>query len=257
MARTKLHFEVSGSGGIPLLCVHGWGCNGGQFAAVAGLLGDRFRIYCPDLPGHGRTPLGDFSPSFDSYAAALADFARGHGLERPVLLGHSMGGVLSLIAAASGRLQPCAVINLDGSLPQSEKMLEGQRAIRGWLDEPDFRDRLAGALRQAFFLPSERDARCDEIIRTMCSAPDAVLRFLPEQVGVLHGEGILPRVAAPVLFVGSAAPRFDPAKAAALIRHLRLEQITHAGHFLHIYAPEEVAHLVKAFVTASIFKSVE
>ena len=41
----------------------------------------------------------------------------------------------------------------------------------------DFRVRLAGALREAFFLPSERDGRCEEIIRTMCAAPDSVLRF--------------------------------------------------------------------------------
>ena len=87
------------------------------------------------------------------------DFALKHNQERPVLLGHSMGGVLSLLAAASGRLQPRAVINLDGSLPAAEKTLAGQEMIRSWLDEPTFRNCLAWVIaRGVFFWRIERDA---------------------------------------------------------------------------------------------------
>src|ERR1700753_1886864 len=91
----ELHFEVSGTGNIPLICVHGWGCEGGQFLELNRLLAGEFRIYRPDLPGHGRTPLGGFVPNFKPYADVLVDFIREHQLERPVLLGHSMGGVLA------------------------------------------------------------------------------------------------------------------------------------------------------------------
>jgi len=231
-----------------LICTHGWACNGGQFIELSLLLAKDFRIFRPDLPGHGRTPLDGFAPGFNRYADALVDFALQHKLARPVLLGQSMGGVLSMMAAASGRLQPRAVINLDGSLPATEKTLAGQELIRRWADEPDFRQRLAGLLRKAFFLPAERDARCDAILQVMCSAPMTVLRFLPEQVGDLRPEQILPRVAAPVLYIGSAAPRFDPRKAAVSIPHLRLEQIPDAGHFLHVYAADRVAAIVMNFL---------
>ena len=102
-----------------------------------------------------------------------------------------MGGILSLLTAA--RLRPRAVINLDGGLPATDHALTAHAIIRRWLDETDFRVRLAGTLREAFFLPSERDGRCEEIIRTMCAAPDSVLRFLPEQVGALDPARILSR----------------------------------------------------------------
>ena len=69
---------------------------------------------------------------------------------------------------------------------------------------------------------------CDAIIQSMCAAPEAVLRFLPEHVGELHPEKTLPRVGVPVLFVGAANPRFDSSKA-ALIRNFQLEQIPNAG----------------------------
>lgn len=244
----KLHFQVTGSGKVPLICIHGWACHGGQFLELSRLLGKDFRIFLLDLPGHGRTPLDEFLPGFESYAGEIIDFVLMHRLERPILLGHSMGGMLSLIAAASGRLQSRAVINLDGGLPAAEKTLAGQRMIRGWLDAPDFRGRFAGLLREVFFEPPERDARCDDILRTMCAAPDPVLRFFPEQVGGLQPEKILPRVSAPVLFIGPAAPRFDSGRAAALIPHLRVERIPDAGHFLHVYVPDKVAAIVGDFL---------
>lgn len=248
MKVAELQFEVSGSGHVPLICTHGWACNGDQFIELSRLLDKDFRIFRLDLPGHGRTPLDGFLPGFEHYAGQIVDFSLKHQLERPVLLGHSMGGVLSLMAAASGRLRPRAVINLDGSLPPTEKMLAGQQMIGRWLKEPDFRGRLAGLLREVFFLSFERDARCEAVLKTMCSAPEAVLRFLPEQVGELHPEHILPRVTAPVLFVGSAVPRIDFKMAAAFIPHLRYERISDAGHFLHIYAADRVAALLENFL---------
>ncbi|HLX95315.1 MAG TPA: alpha/beta hydrolase [Verrucomicrobiae bacterium] len=248
----KLHFEVSGSGDIPLICTHGWACNGGQFAGLSRLLARDFRIFQPDLPGHGQSPLNGFLPGFERYADVIVDFALKHRLERPVLLGHSMGGVLSLIAAASGRLQPRAVINLDGSLPATEKTLAGQERIRSWLEEPDFRERLVRYLRIAFFRPSERDARCEAILQTMGSAPDAVLRFLPEQVDGLHPDRSLPKISAPVLYIGSVAPRFDAQKAAAFIPHLQLEQISGTGHFLQIYAANPVAASIRNFLKPAV-----
>lgn len=238
-------YTVSGRGDIPLLCVHGRGCRKEQFDEVAKLVGDRFRVFQIDLPGHGETPLGNFGPTFASFAKVVAEFARGHGLEEAVLLGHSMGGALTLMAA--GELRSRAVINLDGSLPAAARTLAGQATIRGWLDEPDFRERLAEALRKTYFLPTERDARCEQIVREMCVMPESVLRFLPEQIGGLRAEEYLPFITGPVLYVGAAEPRFDREQAARLVKDFHFAQIPEAGHFLQVYAAEKVAALVEEF----------
>lgn len=243
-----LHFTSSGSGDAAIVCIHGWGCEGGQFAGLAGDLSKSFRVFCPDLPGHGQTPLGAFVPGWDHYADVIADFVEGLGLRAPVLLGHSMGGLLSLVAAARGRVQPRAVINLDGGLPAAEKTLAGQRLIRSWLSESNFRERLAKLLREVFFLAAERDDRCDAIVHTMCSAPEAVLRFLPERIEELDATRILLKINCPILFVGSAAPRFDLAKARAILPGLNYKQITDAGHFLHVYAERDVLRTVRQFL---------
>src|SRR4051812_17962270 len=112
-----MHCIISGSGTIPLICLHGWACEGSQFHELVGHLGNDFQIYCPDLPGHGQTPLGSSYPAFEAYTSLLVEFIQQHQLERPVLLGHSMGGILSLILAASNDVRVRAVIDVDGSLP--------------------------------------------------------------------------------------------------------------------------------------------
>lgn len=244
----ELHFTASGAGDIAIICIHGWGCEGGQFAGLAQDLSRDFRVFCPDLPGHGQTPLGALVPGWKDYAEVIAAFAERRALRSPVLLGHSMGGLLSLVAAAATGIKPRAVINLDGGLPAAEKTLAGQRLIRSWLAQSDFQERFARMSREVLFLPAERDAQCDAIVRTMCAAPEPVLRFLPERMEELDARQILPKINCPVLYVGSAAPRFDPAQARAILPGLRCEQIPGAGHFLQVYAEREVSAMVRNFL---------
>ena len=67
-------------------------------------------------------------------------------------------------------------------------------------------------LTRLYRLPPEREGRCEEIIRTMCAAPDSVLRFLAERVGALDSARILSEVTAPVAYIGEAKPRFNLVK---------------------------------------------
>jgi pimeloyl-ACP methyl ester carboxylesterase len=89
----------------------------------------------------------------------------------------------------------------------------------------------------------------------MCAAPEEVLRFLPERIGTLRPEEILRHVRTPVLYIGSAAPRFDAARTADWLADFRLERVPDAGHFLHIYAAERVAALATEFFRAAGYSS--
>jgi pimeloyl-ACP methyl ester carboxylesterase len=250
-----LSCQEFGTGTEPLLCIHGWCCESGQFAALGEVIGGEYRLICSDLPGHGKTPLGEFRPGFQEYADAVADFAVERGLSEAPVLGHSMGGIVALMAAGGERFRPRAVVNLDGSFPAAARARAGQEALRRDLGEPHFREWLAIVLREYFFLPTERDARCDAIIAAMCAAPEAVIHFLPEQIVNLDAEPTLARLrqqGTPVCYVASAAPRFDAERAMALLPSAVVKTIPHAGHFLHIYAAREVAQIVQEFLRVTV-----
>lgn len=80
-----------------LVLVHGWGRSGDSAWWPIVWKTDRTLVVV-DLPGHGRSSL--LQPfTFELAADAVASAITAEGLERPVLVGHSMGGAVALTAA--------------------------------------------------------------------------------------------------------------------------------------------------------------
>jgi pimeloyl-ACP methyl ester carboxylesterase len=85
----------------PILMVHGAFCGGWVFERFAGAFADAGHpVLAPDLPGHGAHEPPDAASglSMSVYAKAVAAEARALGAP-PVLIGHSMGGLVALMAA--------------------------------------------------------------------------------------------------------------------------------------------------------------
>jgi pimeloyl-ACP methyl ester carboxylesterase len=102
----RVYYEEAGFG-IPLLCLHTAGSDGRQYR---GILNDsdvtkRFRVVVFDLPWHGKSsPPENFQNQQyrltpQSYMAAILAMVEGLGLDRPVVMGCSIGarGVLYLL----------------------------------------------------------------------------------------------------------------------------------------------------------------
>ncbi len=78
----------------PLVFLHGIGGAARQWTAQLEHFGARrFRAVAWDMPGYGGSAPLDIV-SVDTLAAALLGFLRALGLERPVLVGHSIGGMI-------------------------------------------------------------------------------------------------------------------------------------------------------------------
>jgi pimeloyl-ACP methyl ester carboxylesterase len=110
----KIHFKVLGAGPVALVLVHGWTCDmtfwTGQLPLASG-----HRLLLVDLPGHGRSdPPAEWS--MDSFARAVDAAMREAGIDRAVLVGHSMG---TPVIRQFWRLFPSktiALVALDGAL---------------------------------------------------------------------------------------------------------------------------------------------
>ncbi|WP_433368632.1 alpha/beta fold hydrolase [Actinoplanes sp. CA-142083] len=98
----------------PLLLLHGAGGNLAHMTTLARALRPHHRVITMDLRGHGRS--GDGSWSWDAALGDLAAVCVQMELDRPAVVGHSLGGML---AALWGQRHPeaPAVISLDGNPP--------------------------------------------------------------------------------------------------------------------------------------------
>src|SRR5688500_1388033 len=100
-----------GGTGPPILLIHGAGQTLSDWSAMAPHLTARHRVIAMDLRNHGRSGSGPWA--WDAVLGDVAAVVDHFRLERPAVVGHSLGG---MIAAMYGeRFAPCrAAVNLDG-----------------------------------------------------------------------------------------------------------------------------------------------
>lgn len=101
--------------GVPLVLLHGDGESPRDWLGVAPQLAARRSLIAISLPGQGGSePINDLSPP--AQAAWLADVLDVLGLDRVVLVGHSLGGLVSLYLtlAQSQRIDRLVLIGSSG-----------------------------------------------------------------------------------------------------------------------------------------------
>jgi pimeloyl-ACP methyl ester carboxylesterase len=100
-----------------MVLVHGLGGSHLNWARVASALAGRARVYALDLPGFGLSPAGARAATVQANAAIVDRFVRDIAGGTAVLVGNSMGGMVSLLAAAAHPDSVAGLVLIDPSLP--------------------------------------------------------------------------------------------------------------------------------------------
>ncbi|GIG70777.1 alpha/beta fold hydrolase [Phytomonospora endophytica] len=97
----QFHCRIWGpDDGVPVLLLHGVTGSGAAWERVADALGPRWRIYAPDMRGHGASSRpGDYS--FEAMRDDVLALMDALGVPEAVLVGHSMGGIAAYLLAAA------------------------------------------------------------------------------------------------------------------------------------------------------------
>jgi pimeloyl-ACP methyl ester carboxylesterase len=97
----RIHYVDTGGSGPVVVLIHGLSGNMLNFSyAMADKLAGNFRVILVDRPGSGySTRPASMSATLTAQAATLATLFRRLGLKRPLLVGHSLGGAVSLAIA--------------------------------------------------------------------------------------------------------------------------------------------------------------
>jgi pimeloyl-ACP methyl ester carboxylesterase len=216
-AGIRLAYQVWGPAGAPpLVLLHGLGDGAASWDGVAPAFARGWRVYAPDLRGHGRSDRpGDYS--VELMEADLLGFLDALGLDRVDLIGHSMGGLVGYLLAGD---QPERVRRL---------ILEDVAALRP--RERAAPDRPPGAL--------PFDWEMVLAIRRQINDPDPAWLGRPG------------RISAPTLVIaggaGSHVPQDWVADLARQIPGARLETIE-AGHSIHEVDPDAFTRAALAFL---------
>lgn len=233
--------------GPEIVWIHGLGEQSDSLVPVAAhpaLAG--FSHALIDLPGYGRSPWPDVPDDLGVLAAHLAGWI---GDRRPVVIGHSMGGVLATLVAELTAVR--AVVDIDGNLSRGDCNFSGQAAA---VSRDDFVAHGMAALRAQIFDAGRDDLAQRGYHAALTLACPAVFHHHACQlVALSESETLAARLAAlrvPALFV-AGVPDGVCARSRELLDHhgVRWIGIAPAGHTVHLDQLDRFATEVAGFLS--------
>lgn len=245
--RASLFYLESGTGFPPILLVHGWCCDHTYMAPQYRHLRRRHRVVAVDLLGHGRSdkPISEYS--IHAFAEDLHWVCRQLRLDHPVVIGHSMGGLIALEMAAQQHGMLAGAVLLDSPLLYPQTIQERNLKFADALQDATYQQAQREYVSRLLFLPTDDPARKARIVDGMSRTP---LHVMGTSFGGLLLWNNLERVdpELPVLFVSAAHLLTDLRRLRELHPRLMTAQVVGAGHFLQLEVPVQVNAMIDRFL---------
>lgn len=232
----RMHAVVGGAAeaGPPVVLVHGLGVSHRYMLPTLRPLSTAHEVHAVDLPGFGLSLDAPTELGLDGLAGALVAWLDAAGLERPLLLGNSLGCHHVVTAAARGR-EVAGLVLVGPTVDPGARSWAGQvmRFLRDLPREPLFR--LLGVVVPPY----------------LRAGPGRLLRLFDEALED-HLEERLPAVEAPVLVVRGGR---DPVTSSAWCRHLAClatdgasAEVPSAAHAVNFSHGRELSELTRRFL---------
>lgn len=126
----SIHYARTGGDKPPLVLAHGFSDSGACWASLVGVLAADYDVVCYDARGHGESEVPSGGYSGEEQADDLLGLIDALELDRPILMGHSMGGDTVAWAAVKqpGRLR--AAVLEDSGIPWGAMGAEQREGMR-------------------------------------------------------------------------------------------------------------------------------
>jgi len=127
---SSIHFFEKGKG-QPLILIHGFCETSRMWIDFANELSNEFQVVCPDLPGCGDSPISGNQTSLEEVAVQLEEWLEENQLENPIVIGHSLGGyvTLALLELMDSRLKAVGLFHSTAFADDTDKKEMRNRTI--------------------------------------------------------------------------------------------------------------------------------
>ncbi|MDN4986682.1 alpha/beta hydrolase [Bradyrhizobium sp. WYCCWR 13022] len=252
----RFAYEAAGDpDAIPLIFLHGIGGAARAWRQQLATFGNRFRAIAWDMPGYGGSaPLADVSIA--ALADALQQFIQQIGATNPILVGHSIGGMIVQKWLVQSQKLARAVVLAQTSPAFGKADGDWQKSFiaarLGPLDRGETMKSLAPSLVNEL-VGDDPDPKGIELAREcMASVPEATYRAMMLALIGFDQRSTLKDISVPTLLVSGSkdnnAPAPMMAKTATYIPAAKYVELSGVGHLANLERPDAFDKALGGFV---------
>jgi len=245
---TRIAYEEDGTGAQPIVFVHGWCCDHRHFAPQFAHFSARHRVVAVDQRGFGQSDKPRQKYTIEGFADDLAWLCGELGLERPALVGHSLGGAVVTATAARHPALPRAIALCDPALFFPAFMKSAIAPFIAGLGSPDYKKIAADFIEQRLFGPYDDPVRRARISAEMCETPQHVMHSAFENLMAFDGESAARACRVPMLLIDAETPIVERARFLEACPKAVVAQTAGAGHFHQLEVPDQVNAMLERFL---------
>jgi 3-oxoadipate enol-lactonase len=252
----RFGYEAAGDqGGTPLVFLHGIGGAARAWRGQLASFGDRYCAVAWDMPGYGGSaPLANVGIA--TLADALQDFLQQIGASRPILVGHSIGGMIvqQWLIKHTGAATAVVLAQTSPAFGKAEGDWQQQfiEARLGPLDRGETMETLAPSLVEEL-VGDDPDTEGMQIARNcMASVPEASYRAMMLALLGFDQRKALGDIAVPTLVLSGSKDKNAPApmmaKMATYIPSSTYVELEGAGHLVNLERPKAFDAALEQFL---------
>ena len=231
-------YVVHGAGETTVILVHCWMCEGSFWDAQVPVLVEHYRVITFDLPGHGEGGDDRETWTIAGYGQDVAGLIEHVGLGPTVLVGHSMGGPVSLEAAAlSDRVVGIVAVDTlqDADYEIDQPMVEQFLAAF----QADFRTTCTNFVEQ-FFVEGEPAEIVARVRRVGCEESNAEAGTAQMQDYVsMDFPRMFQQAGVPIRAINASGPNATKIETNQKYADFDAVLMEDVGHYLHMTRPDE------------------
>jgi len=255
------HVIVRGTGSVPMLFAHGFGCDQNMWRLVTPAFEKDYKIILFDHVGAGQSDLSAWSQdkyaSLEGYADDMLEIAQELGLKNIIFVGHSVAAMMGIIAACKtpGLFSKLILVgpspyyindnNYIGGFEkdQIEELLESMDNNHlGW----------SNAMAPVIMSNPDRKELSDELANSFCRTDPTIARQFARTTFLSDSRDILSSVNIPSLILQCSndviAPQAVGEYMHAVMPSSEIVFMKATGHCPNLSAPEETIAAIKAFL---------
>ena len=200
-------YRISGDGN-PVMFLHGFGESGDVWDLQVRDLSEKFRCIAPDLPGTGLSASAIAAlpvKSLEALAFKVKAIAEQEKLNKFTLLGHSMGGYITLAFAENfpGLLNGFGLVHSSAYADSEEKITNRKRSIKFIREQgaPKFLEQMIPSLYGEKFKAANKDIVDGHLAAALSFDAEVLIAYYEMMINRPDRTGVLSRAQNPVLFI--------------------------------------------------------